>query len=36
VFFLFAAVVVAGIIVGLSALGGWVGNYVRYDTDLLE
>ena len=36
VFFLFAAAVVAGIIVGLSALGGWVGNYVRYDTDLLE
>ena len=36
VLFLFAAVVVAGIIVGLSALGGWVGNYVRYDTDLLE
>ena len=36
VFFLFVAVVVAGIIVGLSALGGWLGNYVKYDTDLLE
>ena len=36
VFFLFVAAVVAGIIVGLSALGGWLGNYVKYDTDLLE
>ena len=35
-FLLFAAVVAAVYTVGLSALGGWLGNYVRYDTDLLE
>ena len=35
-FFLFALVVAAVYTVGLSALGGWVGNYVKYDTDLLE
>ena len=28
--FLFTAVYV----VGLSAVGGWLGNYVKYDTDL--
>jgi hypothetical protein len=28
--FLFAVVY----IVGLSAVGGWLGNYVRYDTDV--
>lgn len=22
--------------VGLSAAGGWLGNYVRYDTDLMD
>lgn len=22
--------------VGLGALGGWIGNYVKYDTDVLE
>jgi hypothetical protein len=22
--------------VGLSAMGGWLGNYVKYDTDLFE
>ena len=35
-FFLFALVAAAVYTVGLSALGGWLGNYVRYDTDLLE
>jgi hypothetical protein len=31
-----ALVVMALYTVGLSALGGWFGNYVRYDTDLFE
>ena len=31
---LFGLVVVGLYTVGLSALGGWLGNYVRYDTDL--
>ena len=35
-FFLFALVAAAVYMVGFSALGGWLGNYVRYDTDLLE
>ena len=35
-FVLLALVVAAVYTVGLSALGGWLGNYVRYDTDLLE
>ena len=35
-FLLFAVVAAAVYTVGLSALGGWLGNYVRYDTDLLE
>ena len=30
------AVVIAAITIGLSALGGWLGNYVKYDTDVLE
>ena len=30
--FAVVAVFVVATIVGLSALGGWVGNYVRYDT----
>lgn len=34
VFFLFAAVFGAIYFVGLSALGGWLGNYVKYDTDV--
>ncbi|SFS05668.1 hypothetical protein SAMN05216559_2899 [Halomicrobium zhouii] len=25
---------VTAVMVGLSTLGGWVGNYVKYDTDL--
>jgi hypothetical protein len=34
-------VVVVGVVfgalytVGLGALGGWIGNYVKYDTELL-
>jgi len=34
--FLFAlvAMVVFVLVVGLSAAGGWIGNYVRYETDL--
>ena len=35
-FVLFALVAAAVYTVGLGALGGWLGNYVRYDTDLLE
>lgn len=34
VFFLVALVVSALYTVGLGALGGWVGNYVKYDTDV--
>jgi hypothetical protein len=35
----FVAVVLIGVLgiayfVGLSALGGWLGNYVKYDTDI--
>lgn len=33
-FFLVVAVLGTVYIVGLSALGGWLGNYVKYDTDL--
>jgi hypothetical protein len=33
---LFFVVAIAAFTVGLSALGGWVGNYVRYDTDFAE
>jgi hypothetical protein len=32
----FALVITAIYTVGLGALGGWLGNYVKYDTDLLE
>ena len=35
-FVLFALVAAAVYTVGFSALGGWLGNYVRYDTDLLK
>ena len=35
-FVLFTLVAAAVYTVGLSALGGWLGNYVKYDTDLLE
>ena len=35
-FVLFALVAAAVYTVGLSALGGWLGNYVKYDTDLLD
>lgn len=31
---LFLAVFAVLYFVGLSALGGWVGNYVKYDTDI--
>jgi hypothetical protein len=34
--FLFVMVVTALYTVGLSAIGGWLGNYVKYDTDLVE
>ena len=34
--FVFALVVSAIYTVGLGAIGGWLGNYVKYDTDLLE
>jgi len=30
----FGLVITAVYIVGLSALGGWLGNYVKYDTDI--
>jgi hypothetical protein len=30
----FGAAFVAVYTIGLSAVGGWLGNYVRYDTDL--
>ena len=33
-FLLVAALIGAVYIVGLSALGGWLGNYVRYDTGI--
>lgn len=33
-FVLFALVVGGLYTVGLGAVGGWIGNYVRYDTDL--
>ncbi|MBX0323602.1 DUF5518 domain-containing protein [Halomicroarcula sp. F13] len=33
-FFVVAAVFAAVYVVGLSALGGWLGNYVKYDTDI--
>lgn len=36
VFVLFGLVAGALYAVGLSAAGGWLGNYVRYDTDLLD
>ena len=33
----FVLIVVGGLYtVALGAVGGWLGNYVRYDTDLLE
>ncbi|WP_415382655.1 DUF5518 domain-containing protein [Halosimplex sp. TS25] len=31
---LFIFVALAVYTVGLSALGGWIGNYVKYDTDI--
>jgi len=34
VVFLVVLVFVALYTVGLSAIGGWIGNYVKYDTDL--
>ncbi|MUV86778.1 hypothetical protein GJ631_09425 [Natronomonas sp. CBA1123] len=34
--FVFALVVAAVYTIGLGAVGGWLGNYVKYDTDLLE
>ena len=36
VFLLVVVVFMALYTVGLSAFGGWLGNYVRYDTDLFE
>jgi len=36
VVFLVVVVFMALYTVGLSAVGGWLGNYVRYDTDLFE
>jgi hypothetical protein len=39
---LFLVIVVLGVVataiytVGLSAAGGWLGNYVKYDTDLFD
>ena len=36
VVFLVVFVFMALYTVGLSAFGGWLGNYVRYDTDLFE
>ena len=36
VFLLVVLVFMALYTVGLSAFGGWLGNYVRYDTDLFE
>jgi len=35
-FLLFAIVATLAYTVGLSALGGWLGNYVKYETDLFE
>ncbi|MFC7133775.1 MULTISPECIES: DUF5518 domain-containing protein [Salinibaculum] len=34
VFIAFAFVLVLVYTVGLSALGGWLGNYLKYDTDI--
>ena len=36
VVFLVVVVFMALYTVGLSAVGGWLGNYVRYDSDLFE
>jgi len=33
---LFAIVAALGYTVALSALGGWLGNYLKYETDLVE
>lgn len=33
-FLLVFLLVVAVVVVGLSALGGWIGNYVKYETDV--
>lgn len=41
-FVLFLVLALVGVVVGalytvgLSAVGGWLGNYARYDTDLLD
>lgn len=35
-FGIIALVIAAVYTVGLGAAGGWLGNYVKYDTDLLE
>lgn len=35
-FLLFAIVAALAYTVALSAVGGWLGNYVKYETDLLE
>lgn len=34
IFVLFVLVGVAAYIIGLSVFGGWIGNYVKYDTDV--
>lgn len=36
VLFVAVAVFSAVYTIGLGALGGWLGNYVKYDTDLLD
>ena len=33
-FLLVFLVTIATVFVGLSTLGGWVGNYIKYDTDI--
>lgn len=33
-FFAVSLLVVTVVVVGLSTAGGWVGNYVKYDTDV--
>jgi len=33
-FFAVVALFVVVFVVGLSAVGGWLGNYVRYETDI--